>query len=52
MTWIQEKEKSGKIVSLLRKMLATVKSMHSPTKEHSCVFYLMSLEEAVNKLIV
>lgn len=41
-----------KVVSLLEKMLATVKSMHSPTKEHSYVLYLMSLEEPMNKPIV
>lgn len=46
------KRKGLRAVSLLGKMLGTVKSLRSPTKEHSYVLYLMSLQEPMNKPIV
>lgn len=47
-----QKRKGQKVASLLGKMLGTVKSMQTPTKEHSYMFYLMSLEGPMNKPIV
>lgn len=39
-------------VSLLGRMLATVKSMQAPTKEERDELYLMSLEEPMSTPIV